>query len=117
MASYRASLYPGADPTFFDVTLWGFPWTTGTVTARAANYAQASLVFKGSDQRTPDGVGNIQLVTPFVVRYTESRTPWTYHQAGVAIADLQFVPEPGAFLMLASGLMALAALWMHSRLA
>jgi hypothetical protein len=116
MASYRASISPGAPtPTFFDVTLWGFPWTTGTVTARANNYALASLVFKGSDQRTPGGVGNIQLVTPFVVRYTENRTPWTYYQAGVAIADLQFVPEPGGLSMLASGLVALAALWRHSR--
>jgi hypothetical protein len=116
VASYRASISPGGPiPTFFDVTVWGFPWTTGTVTARANNYALASLVFKGTDQRTPDGVGNIQLVTPFVVQYTENRTPWTYRQAGVAIADLRFVPEPGALSMVASGLVALAGLWRHSR--
>jgi hypothetical protein len=115
-ASYRASLYPGSQtPTFFDVTLWGFPWTTGTVTARATDYPATSLVYKGTDQRTPGGAGNIQLVTPFVVRYTENRTPWTGYQVGVAIADLQFVPEPGALLMLASGLTALAGLWRLSR--
>jgi hypothetical protein len=74
VASSRASIYPGAPtPTFFDLTLWGFPWSISTVTARApfGLGGTNSLVFKGSDQRTPGGVGNIQLVTPFVIRHTE----------------------------------------------
>ncbi len=115
VASDRASIWPNHSPTFFDATVWGFPWSTGTVTARAPF---GSLVFKGTDQRTPAGAGNIQLVTPFVIRYTEDRLaspPVTGYQAGVAIVDLQFVPEPWALLMLASGLVALAGLFTHSR--
>jgi hypothetical protein len=94
VASARASIYPGAPtPTFFDLTLWGFPWSTGTVTARAPFGLDGtnSLVFKGTDQRTPGGAGNIQLVTPFVIRYTEDPSaspPVAGYQAGVAIADL-----------------------------
>jgi hypothetical protein len=41
--------------------------------------------------------------------------PVTGYQAGVAILDLQFVPEPSAPLMLASGMLALAGLFAHSR--
>jgi len=116
----RASLVPGASPTLFDITVWGFPWSTGTVTARAplGLSGATSLVVKGTDQRTPAGAGNMQLVTPFVIRWTEDRhasPPLTGYRAGVAIVDLQFVPEPSALLMLASGLVALAGLFTHSR--
>ncbi len=116
----RASLVPGASPTLFDITVWGFPWSTGTVTARAplGTGGTNSLVFKGTDQRTPAGAGNLQLVTPFVIRWTEDRhasPPLTGYQAGIAIVDLQFVPEPSALLLLASGMLALAGLFTHSR--
>jgi len=108
----RASLVPCCTPTLFDITIWGFPWTTGTVTARAPLPASGttSLVFKGTDQRTPAGAGNLQLVTPFVMRWTEDRhasPPLTGYQAGVAIVDLRFVPEPSALLVLASGILTL----------
>jgi hypothetical protein len=71
----RASLVPCCTPTFFDQTLWGFPWTTGTVSAQAplVRGGTTSLVFKGTDQRTPAGAGNMQLVTPFVIRWKEDR--------------------------------------------
>ncbi|MCH7643394.1 MAG: hypothetical protein IH974_01040 [Myxococcales bacterium] len=117
----RGWIWPsGTTPNFFDQTLWGFPWTTGTVTARAPLWSggTTSLVFKGTDQRTPAGAGNIQLVTPLVIRYTEDlhdSPPVTWYQAGVAIVDLQFVPEPSALLVLASGMLALAGLFRHSR--
>jgi hypothetical protein len=117
----RGWIWPsGTTPNFFDQTLWGFPWTTGTVTARAPLELSGttSLVFKGTDQRTPAGAGNLQLVTPFVIRWTEDRhapPPVTGYQAGVAILDLQFVPEPSALLVLASGMLALAGLFTHSR--
>jgi hypothetical protein len=39
----------------------------------------------------------------------------TGYQAGVAILDLQFVPEPSALLVLASGTLVLAGLFTHSR--
>lgn len=105
----------GLPPTFFDVTIWGFPWSTGTVTARAPSSMGAvnSLIYKGTDQRTAGGAGNIQLVTPFVLRRT--RAPGTptqevSYQAGIAIANLQFLPEPSALLLLASGLATLGCL-------
>jgi hypothetical protein len=115
----RASINPFS-PTIFDQTLWGFPWTTGTVTARAPLWSggTTSLVFKGTDQRTPAGAGNIQLVTPLVIRYTEdlhASPPVSWYQAGVAIVDLQFVPEPSALLVPASGTLVLAGLFTHSR--
>jgi hypothetical protein len=121
VASARASLVPGAStPSFFDVTVWGFPWSTGTVTARAPGWSGGtkSLVFKGTDQRTPGGAGHIQLVTPLVIQYTEDRydsPPWTRHKAGVAVIDLNFVPEPSALLILASGLVTLAGLFGYSK--
>jgi hypothetical protein len=112
----------GAHPTQFDVTLWGFPWTTGTVTARApapfAPNTVHSVTAKGSDQRTPNGEGNIQLVSPFVVRYSVQRTtgtPGFVFQPGVAIANLHFVPEPAAMLMFAAGVVVLAGLAALSR--
>jgi hypothetical protein len=109
----------GSSPQFFGVTVWGFPWTTGTVTARAPNFTGHvnNLVYRGSDQRTAYGAGNIQLVTPFVIRRTRSesffpaaRPEQITYRAGVAIANLQFVPEPGRGLMLAGGLSALGGL-------
>ncbi len=112
----RGSLVPGASPSVFDQTIWGVPWTTGTVTARAPLEAGGthSLVAKGTDQRTPQGLGHLQLVTPFVIRWTEDRhapPAVTGYQAGIAILDLQFVPEPAALLLLASGVPALAVLY------
>jgi hypothetical protein len=51
-------------------------------------------------------------VTPFVVRHRESGSSLGfYHQAGVAILTLRFVPEPSAGLQLLAGLSALAALY------
>ena len=39
----------------------------------------------------------------------------TGYQAGVAILDLQFVPEPSALLMLPGGILVLAGLFTYSR--
>jgi hypothetical protein len=101
-------------------TIWGFPWTTGRVRALApepSGFGDYSGAFTyrsatGSDQRTPQGAGNIQLVTPFVVRTHMSRDDRQSlsHQAGVAILSLHFVPEPSRGLQLLAGLSALAVL-------
>ena len=113
--------YPGG--TVVTHTVWGFPWTTGRVVASAPEpsgigdysfpYTYQSAT--GSDQRTPQGAGNIKLVTPFVVRHRESGSSLgIYHQAGVAILTLHFVPEASTGLQLLAGLAALAALYGHS---
>jgi hypothetical protein len=106
----------GSAPTFFDATVWGFPWTTGNVTARApAGSLLLSATAKGSDQRTPSGKGQVQLVSPFLVRYTLEGSSVATYQPGVAIVKLHFVPEPSSALLLGAGGLALAALWASSR--
>ena len=114
--------YPGG--TMVTHTVWGFPWTTGRVVAWApepsgfGDYSAPSTYRSatGSDQRTPQGAGNLKLVTPFVVRHRESGSSLgIYHQAGVAVLSLHFVPEPLAGLQLLAGLAALAALHGLSR--
>ena len=114
--------YPGG--TVVTHTVWGFPWTTGRVVASApepSGFGDYSFPYTyqsatGSDQRTPQGAGNIKLVTPFVVRHRESGSSLGfYHQAGVAILSLHFVPEPSLGLQLLAGLAALPALYGLSR--
>jgi len=99
-------------PTFFTETVWGFPWTTGTVRATAppnppsgGGSTPVTLTAMGSDLRTPMGMGKMQLVTPFVVRKREQRTGELLRaNAGIAVVSLEFGPEPSALLQLAVGL-------------
>jgi len=107
--------------TFFTETVWGFPWTTGTVMATAPigtvfGGSTATITAMGSDMRTSQGVGNLQLVTPFVIRQRDSTSGALLGTgAGVAILSLHFVPEPAAIAQLAAGLSALAFLYRLSR--
>ncbi len=112
-----------AAPTFVTATVWGFPWDTGAVSAVAAVVGTASSTTTsamGADLRSPSGLGTLQLVTPFLVRVT-SRPPdcggcvnqWFY--AGTAHAELHFVPEPAANILLTAGLGVLAVLYQRSK--
>jgi len=109
--------------TFFTETVWGFPWTTGTVMAVAQPRPGAGtltppavITAMGSDTRTSKGDGKLQLVTPFVIRQRNSNTgDLLQTAAGVAILSLHFVPEPAAIAQLAAGLAALAVLYRVSR--
>ena len=66
----------------------------------------------GSDTRTSQGDGKLQLVTPFVIRQRDSKSGDLFATgAGVAILSLHFVPEPSAIAQLAAGLAALAVLY------
>jgi hypothetical protein len=76
------------------------------------NPTTETLTAKGTDKRTPQGSGEIQLVTPFVVRLQHYQN--ITYRSGIAIASLHFVPEPAAALQLAGGLSALAALYNFS---
>ena len=98
-------------------------WDTGTVGAVAAVVGTGSpttTYAMGTDLRTESGLGTLQLVTPFVVR-VKSLPPfcggcvnqWFY--AGTASAELHFVPEPSATVLLAVGLGGLAVLSRWSR--
>lgn len=114
----------GFPPTFVTATAWGFPWDTGTVGGVAAVVGTASSTTTsamGTDLRTASGLGTLQLVTPFLVR-VKSQPPdcggcenqWFY--AGSATAELHFVPEPDALVLLAAGLGGLAVLrWSRRR--
>jgi hypothetical protein len=102
----------GGTGGFLHWTLWGFPWTTGPVTAMGTGYFHTPLTLSalGSDQRTPAGAGTIQLVTPALARrrhdlaLEEDRLPL------IATMRLQFAPEPAATLLLLAGIAGLAAL-------
>ena len=110
-------------PTFFTESVWGFPWTTGTVIAKAppnpyvgGSATAVSLTAMGTDQRTPQGRGRLQLVTPIVVRKRDGSSGGLLQaNAGVAVVSLQFAPEPSAIAQLAVGLLGLSALYGFSR--
>jgi hypothetical protein len=124
--SAKATTYLGTSiytPTIVTATAWGFPWDTGSVGA-VATVAGTSLPTTtsaaGTDLRTPSGLGTLQLVTPFLVRI-KSHPPdcggcenrWYY--AGTARAELHFVPEPAASVLVAAGSGALAVLFFYSK--
>ena len=110
-------------PTWVTATVWGFPWDTGTVRGVASLLGTTSATatsVMGADLRTPSGLGTLQLVTPFVVRVISS-PPFCggcenrYYYAGIAGADIRFVPEPSASAVLATGLGTLALLYRRSK--
>ncbi len=88
-----------------------FPWTTGTVsvTARYRGPHPTVEVRKGYDNRTPQGKGTIQLVTPLLTRWLLPGSE--YETGGIGILRLQFVPEPGGLLLLVGGLATLGLLY------
>jgi hypothetical protein len=70
----------------------------------------------GTDQRTPRGRGRLQLVTPIVVRKRDGNTGGLLQaNAGIAVASLQFAPEPSAMLQLAAGLGGLGVIYYCSQ--
>jgi hypothetical protein len=91
-----------------------FPWTTGTVAVRAygdsPSFFPTSITRRGYDNRTAMGGGTIQLVTPILMHWTGGE-----HQGLIGILRLQFVPEPSSWLMLASGVGLLSALFQLRR--
>ena len=80
----------------------GFPWTTGMVflTARVGAFT-TSMQRTGYDNRTAQGLGNIQLVTPVLTHWVDG-TPGN-HTGQIGVLTLHFVPEPGATLLLTAG--------------
>jgi hypothetical protein len=86
----------------------GTLWTTGQV----GNFAKTGAYYTsfwrtGYDNRTPSGVGNIQLVTPTLTHWLSPG--WNSHTAQLGMLTLK-VPEPSAVLLLAAGAGALVAL-------
>ena len=88
-------------PTLVTATVWGFPWDTGSahaVAAVAGTQSSSTTSAMGSDQRTPSGLGTLQLVSPFLVR-VKSQPPncggcenrWFY--AGIILLSWQRGPR------------------------
>jgi hypothetical protein len=63
-------------------------------------------MFTGTDSRTPGGLGQVTLVSPTKVATTLTGTLENLFVVGTL--TLSFVPEPGTFLLLGSGVAGLA---------
>jgi len=85
----------------------GFPWTTGRVSVSAAGGSgfPTRLVRSGYDNRTPEGGGTIQMVTPRLTHWAAGS-----HWGDIAVLRVQFAPEPEGWLLLAAGLSLVAVL-------
>ena len=115
MAYLGGTAFPG---TFVTATVWGFPWDTGMVSGIAAvagTSSSSTTTAMGADSRTASGLGTLNLVTPFLVRVKSNPydcggcvNKWYY--AGIADAQIQFVPEPTTGAVLAAGAGTLAIL-------
>jgi hypothetical protein len=111
-------LHPPAGPNFGYsprvVTVSAFPWTTGTAEVTALSGPQATILNrKGYDNRTANGAGTLQMVSPMLTRW---QNPFgDYHTGSIGIMRLVFVPEPQAWRMLAAGICAIALLYRTSR--
>lgn len=88
----------------------GFPWTTGMLfmTARVGAFT-TSMHRTGYDDRTAQGLGNIQLVTPTLTHWVNG-SPGN-HSGQIGVLTLHFVPEPGVGLLLVAG--AGALVWLR----
>lgn len=97
------------------ITMWGFPWTTGTVSITASAGPFPTLFRRnGYDNRMPYGAATIQLVAPQLARwrFPDRDAPWDWHTGTIGILKLPFfVPEPSRWLLLAAGLGCLVALY------
>jgi hypothetical protein len=98
---------------------YGWRWTTGTVSVYASGDHNLNpslfpehLMRAGYDNRSPNGGGTIQLVTPHL-------TSWgvlpSLQMGAIGVLRLKFVPEPRGLLLLLSGSVMLGLL--HRRMA
>jgi hypothetical protein len=98
------------DYSYRTATISVFPWTTGTAEVTASDALHATVLKRtGYDNRTPAGVGNIQLVSPALARWKNFNGD--YYTASIATMKLRFVPESEARLMLVAGICTLVLLY------
>ena len=87
----------------------GWPWTTGMVRVFAYGdnlaypyyYFPEYLSRTGYDNRTSQGGGTIQLVTPHLINWLSPTV--IFQQGAIAVLRLQFVPEPSIGFALLAG--------------
>jgi hypothetical protein len=115
----RAYHYPLPNPGKFGysarvATVSAFPWTTGTAEVTAISGPQSTILKRtGYDNRTSNGKGTIQMVSPMLTRWQNAFGD--YHTGSIGVMRLKFVPEPQAWRMLAAGICAVALLYRTSR--
>lgn len=102
------------------VTTWyvigtGLPWTTGMVTVYGTVGVFDTIARRsGYDNRTPMGLGNIQLVSPQITHWKWVGSPASPDTASIAILKIS-VPEPSELFLLGAGLVALSLIHRASR--
>jgi hypothetical protein len=113
LALYSAMYYHTALMQASTIMVVGsrFPWTTGSVTVTATGRGPHKTVVRraGYDSRTALGKGTIQLVTPILTRWLQPAA--NFETGGIGILNLQFVPEPGKWMLLVAGLSTLGILY------
>jgi len=99
------------------VKTWGYAWTTGRVSVTAYHdwHPDTKIYRSGYDHRTSLGQGFMQLVSPHMAYWDFASRPLDRATGSIAILKLEFVPEPGALLMLAAGASVLAFLYRVGR--
>lgn len=96
----------------YDVVATRFPWTTGTVTVSATGRGPHNTVEvrKGFDNRV-SGVGTVQLVSPILTQWLGPSPAQQFETGGIAVLNLQFVPEPSVLVGLVAGLSLLGVIY------
>jgi hypothetical protein len=87
-----------------------FPWTTGSVTVTATGRGPNNTIERrhGFDNRV-SGIGSVQLVTPIITKWLQPAT--NFETGGIGILKLEFVPEPGKWMLLMAGLSLLSVFY------
>jgi hypothetical protein len=87
-----------------------FPWTTGSVTVTATGRGPNNTIERrhGFDNRV-SGIGSVQLVTPIITKWLQPAT--NFETGGIGILKLEFVPEPGKWMLLVAGLSLLSVFY------
>jgi hypothetical protein len=91
-------------------TITGNPWTTAMVTSTGMSAGTTvTLTATGFDHRDASGQGTLQLVTPALLTLKDPQGNEASDPI-ISVMTLNFVPEPGTLLLLASGILGLGML-------
>ncbi len=109
-------------------TLTGGFWTTGptrrswtffySTTLGLTSSARGFDTRTGYDDRTPDGAGRIQLISPIRVSsaiFDDRGNAFRVKNVGFAVLTVEFVPEPSELILFAAGVAGLGAIGFSRR--
>jgi hypothetical protein len=97
----------------YNVVPQRFPWTTGTVTVTATGRGPHKTfhVRKGSLKAGAATYQTIQLVSPILTQWLGQTPAVQFETGGIAVMNIQFVPEPGVIVGLLAGMSLLGVLY------